>query len=147
MWAVQEKAQPIVKNASLATPSRVDSVQVSELSARQGELSRRNTSPAQGAFVGGNPSASDTCWPWVLSLHRQCCGSRWSHTCLSSYVTPASRGLGCHLHYLGHCQGHWASYLHAEMSLLCQLRPGHQGPGSSPLSTLLILTSSSDGQS
>lgn len=55
MWAVQEKAQPIVKSVSLATPSRVDSVQVSELSIREDELSRRNTSPAQGALVDGTP--------------------------------------------------------------------------------------------
>ena len=55
-WAVLEKARPIVKSVLLATPRRVDSVQVSELSVREDELSRRNTSPGQGALVDGNPS-------------------------------------------------------------------------------------------
>lgn len=54
-WAVQEKAQPTVRSVLPATPRRVDSAQVSELSARD-ELSGRNTSPAQGALVHGNPS-------------------------------------------------------------------------------------------
>lgn len=61
MWAAQEKAQPIVKSVSLATASRKESVQVSELSAKEGELSKRNTSLAQRAFVGGNLSTSDRC--------------------------------------------------------------------------------------
>lgn len=44
VWAAREKAQPIVKSVSLATASRTASVQVSELSAEEGELSRRNIS-------------------------------------------------------------------------------------------------------
>lgn len=50
VWAAREKAQPIVKSVSLATASRTASVQVSELSAEEGELSRRNIIPCQGAF-------------------------------------------------------------------------------------------------
>lgn len=61
VWAAREKAQPIVKSVSLATTSRTASVQVSELCAEEGELSRRNIFLVKGAFEGGNLSASGRC--------------------------------------------------------------------------------------